>query len=52
MERGLNNSYPESFRQQVLEDYFSSNGTIKACAAKWGIPKGSLGTWLKTVNQV
>ena len=48
MERGLNNSYPESFRQQVLEDYFSSNGTIKACAAKWGIPKGSLGTWLKT----
>ena len=48
MERGLNNSYPESFRQQVLEDYFRSNGTIKACAAKWGIPKGSLGTWLKT----
>ena len=47
MKRGLHNSYPESFRRQVLEDYFSSNGTIQACANKWGIPWTSLHNWLK-----
>ena len=47
MKRGLHNSYPESFRLQVLEDYFSSNGTIQACADKWGIPWTSLNNWLK-----
>ena len=37
MNRGQYNNYPESFRRQVLEDYFSSNGTIQACANRWGI---------------
>ena len=48
MKRGLHNSYPESFRSQVMEDYFSSNGTIQSCATKWGIPWTSLNNWLKT----
>lgn len=48
MNRGQYNNYPESFRRQVLEDYFSSNGTIKACATRWGIPWTSLNNWLKT----
>ena len=48
MNRGQYNNYPESFRRQVLEDYFSSNCTIKACATKWGIPWTSLNNWLKT----
>ena len=52
MNRGQYNYYPESFRRQVLEDYFSSNGTIQACANRWGIPWSSLNNWLKTCKNV
>ena len=46
MNRGQYNNYSESFRRQVLEDYFSSNGSVQSCANRWGIPCTSLNNWL------
>jgi len=39
-------NYSESFRGQVLDDYFHSSGTIVSCAKRWGIPSNSLRNWL------
>ena len=45
MQRTLNR-YSQSFKQQVLEDYFQSGVNQKECAAKWQIPFKTLNKWL------
>ena len=37
----------ESFKQQVLNDYFSSRMSQRACARKWKMPQRTLSLWLK-----
>ena len=38
--------YSQSFKQQVLDDYFQSNADQRECARKWKIPQSTLFTWL------
>ena len=38
--------YSESFKQQVLDDYFQSGMTQIQCAAKWHIKRPTLTKWL------
>ena len=45
MQRTLNR-YSQSFKQQVLDDYFQSNVDQRECARKWKIPQSTLFTWL------
>lgn len=45
MKRTLNH-YSQSFKQQVLDDYFQSNVDQRECARKWKIPQSTLFTWL------
>ena len=40
------NSYSESFRRQVLEDYFRSGASKQSIAQKWKIPPTSLQNWV------
>ena len=40
------NSYSESFKKQILEDYFRNGGSKDSCAKRWGIPTTSLRNWL------
>ena len=46
MNRGQYNNYPESFRRQVLDDYFQSGMSQVECYTKWKIPKRTFNTWL------
>ena len=45
MKRTLNH-YSQSFKQQVLDDYFQSGVDQHECARKWKIPPTTLCTWL------
>ena len=45
MKRTLNH-YSQSFKQQVLDDYFQSGVDQHECARKWKIPQSTLFTWL------
>jgi transposase-like protein len=47
MKRTLNH-YSQSFRNQVMSDYFSSVESQASCARKWQIPKRTLNEWLKS----
>jgi len=38
--------YSESFRKQILEDYFRNGGPKDACAKRWGVPTTSFRNWL------
>ena len=38
--------YSQSFKQQVLDDYFMSGVNQESCALKWKIPPTTLCTWL------
>jgi transposase-like protein len=40
------NSYSESFKEQILEDYFRNGGSKDACAKRWGVPTTSFQNWL------
>ena len=40
--------YQESFKRQVLDDYYASKVTQQACADKWGISRDSLHSWLRS----
>ena len=42
------NHYSQSFKQQVLDDYFLLGVTQQECANKWGIKRCTLALWLKT----
>ena len=39
--------YCDSFKNQVMEDYFSGKLSLQACARKWEIPAQSLNNWVK-----
>ena len=39
--------YSDSFKNQVMEDYFSGELSLQACARKWEIPAQSLNNWVK-----
>ena len=45
MKRTLNH-YSQSFKQQVLDDYFQSGMSQVECYTKWKIPQRTLNTWL------
>ena len=45
MKRTLNH-YSQSFKQQVLDDYFQSGMSQVECYTKWKIPKRTFNTWL------
>lgn len=49
MKRTLNR-YSQSFKQQVLDDYFQSGVNQESCALKWKIPQTTLCTWLSSCN--
>lgn len=40
------NHYSQSFKQQVLDDYFQSGMSQAACCRKWNIPITTLSSWL------
>ena len=40
------NHYSESFKRQVLDDYFQSTKDVSLCAVKWKIPYQTLHKWL------
>lgn len=40
-------THSASFKQSVLEDYFTSEMTQHACARKWNIPFKTLNHWLR-----
>ena len=39
-------TYPDAFKRQILEDYFSSKRSIQATARKYEIPSTSLQNWV------
>ena len=39
------NHYSQSFKQQVMDDYFSSGMSQHECASKWKIPKQTMNRW-------
>ena len=45
MKRTLNR-YSQSFKQQVLDDYFQSGMSQAECYTKWKIPEKTLNTWI------
>ena len=47
MKRTLNH-YSQSFKQQVLDDYFQSGMSQVECYTKWKIPQNTLNTWLRS----
>ena len=40
--------YSQSFKQQVLDDFFQSNVSERECARKWNIPQGTLNLWTRS----
>lgn len=40
------NIYSESFKLQVLSDYYANGSHLKATARKWNIPHGNLYRWI------
>ena len=42
------NHYSQSFKQQVLDDFFQSNVSERECARKWNIPQGTLNLWTRS----
>lgn len=45
-------NYSQSFKQQVLDDYFQSGMSQSACARKWKIHQTTVSDWLLAcVNQ-
>lgn len=40
------NRYSESFKLQVLSDYYANGSQLLATARKWNIPDSSLWSWL------
>lgn len=40
--------YSQSFKQQVLDDFFQSNVSERECAKKWNIPQGTLNLWTRS----
>ena len=40
--------YSQSFKQQVLEDYFASGMSQKDCSQKWNVSSNLLCKWLST----
>ena len=40
--------YSQSFKQQVLEDYFASGTSQKDCSQKWNVSSNLLCKWLST----
>ena len=40
------NHYSQSFKQQVMDDYFQSRMNQVECARKWKIPESTLFTWI------
>ena len=40
--------YSQSFKQQVLDDYFQSGMSQAGCCRKWNIPLTTLSSWLRT----
>ena len=45
-------NYSQSFKQQVLDDYFQSGMSQSACARKWKIHQTTISNWLSTcINQ-
>ncbi len=40
------NHYSQSFKQQVLDDYFQSGMSQVECYTKWKIPEKTLNTWI------
>ena len=42
--------YPESFKHQVMDDYYASGVTQQSCADKWGISRDLLHTWLRSCS--
>jgi len=40
------NLYSESFKQQVMDDYFRSGESQYKCAKKWKIPDSTIRTWI------
>ena len=42
------NHYSQSFRQQVLEDYFQSGMSQGECARKWKIKYNTINLWIST----
>lgn len=38
--------YSQSFKQQVLDDYFQSGMSQVECYTKWKIPEKTLNTWI------
>ena len=47
MKRTLNR-YSQSFKQQVLDDFFESGMSQAECYTKWKIPEATLRTWLSS----
>ena len=43
---GTRSRYSQSFKQQVLDDFFQSGMSQKECYTKWKIPETTLLTWL------
>ncbi len=41
-------NYSQSFKQQVLDDYFQSGMSQVECYTKWKIPQKNLNTWLRS----
>ena len=39
--------YSQSFKQQVLDDFFQSGMSQAECYTKWKIPQNTLNTWLR-----
>lgn len=39
--------YPETFKLEVLRDYYSSGLSIIATSKKWGLSAGSLFEWIR-----
>ena len=40
--------YSQSFKQQVLDDYFQSGMSQAGCCRKWDIPITTLSSWLSS----
>jgi transposase-like protein len=40
--------YSQSFKQQVLDDYFQSGMSQVECYTKWKIPQNTFNTWLSS----
>ena len=41
-------NYSQSFKQQVLDDYFQSGMSQAGCCQKWNIPLTTLSSWLSS----